>query len=85
MKNRNNGFFVVDIIEILTDCANVQSLLRIIQSVPSPKAEPVKQWLVKAGYERIRETADPAQSIDRARENRLKFGRSEKWILFVAL
>ena len=51
----------------LTDCANVQSLFRIIQSVPSPKAEPFKQWLAKVGYERIQETADPAQSIDRAR------------------
>jgi hypothetical protein len=64
----------------LTDCANVQSLFRIIQSVPSPKAEPFKQWLAKVGYERIKETVDPAQSIDRARENWLKLGRSEKWI-----
>jgi hypothetical protein len=64
----------------LTDCANVQSLFRIIQSIPSPKAEPFKQWLAKVGYERIKETVDPAQSIDRARENWLKLGRSEKWI-----
>jgi len=64
----------------LTDCANVQSLFRIIQSIPSPKAEPFKQWLAKVGYERIKETIDPAQSIDRARENWLKLGRSEKWI-----
>jgi hypothetical protein len=64
----------------LTDCANVQSLFRIIQSVPSPKAEPFKQWLAKVGYERIKETIDPAQSIDRARENWIKLGRSEKWI-----
>ena len=63
-----------------TDCANVQSLLRIIQSVPSPKAEPFKQWLAKVGYERIQETGDPEQSIDRARNNWLKLGRSEKWI-----
>ena len=63
-----------------TDCANVQSLLRIIQSIPSPKAEPFKQWLAKVGYERIQETMDPAQSIDRARDNWLKLGRSEKWI-----
>ena len=63
-----------------TDCANVQSLLRIIQSIPSPKAEPFKQWLAKVGYERIQETADPEQSIDRARDNWLKLGRSEKWI-----
>ncbi|MDR2244849.1 MAG: Bro-N domain-containing protein [Burkholderiales bacterium] len=64
----------------LTDCANVQSLLRIIQSIPSPKAEPFKQWLAKVGFERIKETVDPAQSLDRARENWLKLGRSEKWI-----
>jgi hypothetical protein len=64
----------------LTDCANVQSLLRIIQSVPSPKAEPFKQWLAKVGYERIKESIDPEQSLDRARENWQKLGRSEKWI-----
>ncbi|MDR3000917.1 MAG: Bro-N domain-containing protein [Fibromonadaceae bacterium] len=63
-----------------TDCANAQSLLRIIQSIPSPKAEPFKQWLAKVGYERIQETADPEQSIDRARDNWLKLGRSEKWV-----
>jgi hypothetical protein len=63
-----------------TDCANVQSLLRIIQSIPSPKAEPFKQWLAKVGYERIQETIDPEQSIDRARENWFRLGRSEKWI-----
>ena len=63
-----------------TDCANVQSLLRIIQSIPSPKAEPFKQWLAKVGYERIQETINPEQSIDRARDNWLKLGRSEKWI-----
>ena len=63
-----------------TDCANVESLLRIIQSIPSPKAEPFKQWLAKVGYERIQETIDPEQSIDRARDNWLKLGRSEKWV-----
>ncbi len=63
-----------------TDSANTQNLLRIIQSVPSPKAEPFKQWLAKVGYERMQEIADPAQSIDRARENWQKLGRSEKWI-----
>ena len=51
-----------------TDCANVEGLLRIIQSIPSPKAEPFKQWLAKAGYERIQDMADPALSVDRARE-----------------
>ena len=63
-----------------TDCANVESLLRIIQSIPSPKAEPFKQWLAKVGYECIQETIDPEQSIDRARDNWLKLGRSEKWV-----
>ncbi len=64
----------------VTDCANTQSLLRIIQSIPSPKAEPFKQWLAKVGYERMQEIADPEQSLDRARENGQKLGRSEKWI-----
>jgi len=64
----------------LTDCANTQQLLRIIQSIPSPKAEPFKQWLAKVGYERMKEIADPEQSIERARENWQKLGRSEKWI-----
>jgi len=63
-----------------TDVADVQTLLRIIQSIPSPKAEPFKQWLAKVGYERMQEIADPAQSLDRARENWQKLGRSEKWI-----
>jgi DNA-damage-inducible protein D len=64
----------------LTDCANVEGLLRIIQSIPSPKAEPFKQWLAKVGYERMQEMADPARSLDRARETWRKHGRSEKWI-----
>ena len=51
-----------------TDCANVEGLLRIIQSIPSPKAEPFKQWLAKVGYERIQDMADPALSVDRAPE-----------------
>ncbi len=63
-----------------TDVADTQSLLRIIQSIPSPKAEPFKQWLAKVGYERMQEIADPEQSIGRARENWQKLGRSEKWI-----
>ncbi|MDR2169836.1 MAG: Bro-N domain-containing protein [Planctomycetaceae bacterium] len=63
-----------------TDCANVRSLLRIIQSIPSPKAEPFKQWLAKVGYERLQETVDPEQGIDRVRANWIKLGRSEKWI-----
>jgi prophage antirepressor-like protein len=63
-----------------TDCADTQQLLRIIQSIPSPKAEPFKQWLAKVGYERMQEIADPGQSIERARENWQKLGRSGKWI-----
>lgn len=67
-----------------TDCANTQQLLRIIQSIPSPKAEPFKQWLARVGYERMKEIADPVQSIERARENWQKLGRSEK-LIFTAL
>jgi DNA-damage-inducible protein D len=63
-----------------TDAADVQTLLRLIRSIPSPKAEPFKQWLAKVGYERMQEIADPAQSLDRARENWQNLGRSEKWI-----
>ena len=55
--------------------ADAQGLLRIIQSIPSPKAEPFKQWLAKVGYERIQEIADPEQSLDRARENWKKAAR----------
>lgn len=64
----------------LTDCANIKGLLRIIQSIPSPKAEPFKQWLAKVGYERMQEISNPEQGIDRARENWQKLGRSDKWI-----
>ena len=63
-----------------TDVAETQVLLRIIQSIPSPRAEPFKQWLAKTGYERMKEIADPEQSLERARENWQKLGRSEKWI-----
>jgi hypothetical protein len=64
----------------VTDCANVEGLLRIVQSIPSPKAEPFKQWLAKVGYERIQDMGDPARSLDRAREYWKQHGRSEKWI-----
>lgn len=63
-----------------TDVANVETLLRLIQSVPSPKAEPIKLWLAKVGYERLQEMTDPEKSLNRARENWQKHGRSEKWI-----
>ena len=64
----------------LTDIANPETLLRLIQSVPSPKAEPIKLWLAKVGYERMQDMADPARSLDRAREYWQQRGRSEKWI-----
>lgn len=64
----------------LTDVANAETILRLIQSVPSPKAEPIKLWLAKVGYERIQEMTDPERSLDRARETWQKHGRSEKWI-----
>jgi DNA-damage-inducible protein D len=63
-----------------TDVADTEQLLRIIQSIPSPKAEPFKQWLAKVGYERIKELSNPEESLDRARGNWQKQGRSEKWI-----
>lgn len=63
-----------------TDTVDTETLLRIIQSIPSPKAEPFKQWLAKVGYERMQEMQDPSQSLDRARANWQKLGRSEKWI-----
>jgi DNA-damage-inducible protein D len=64
----------------LTDVATAETLLRLVQSVPSPKAEPIKLWLAKVGYERMREMADPSLSLDRARETWQKHGRSDKWI-----
>ena len=63
-----------------TDVADTEQLFRLIQSIPSPKAEPFKQWLAKVGYERIEETQDPELSIDRAMENYVKLGYSENWI-----
>lgn len=63
-----------------TDAADPETLLRLIQSVPSPKAEPIKLWLARVGYERMQEIADPERSLNRARENWQKHGRSEKWI-----
>ena len=63
-----------------TDAANTEQLLRIIQSIPSPKAEPFKAWLAMVGKERIEETIDPEQAIDRALDTYLKKGYSEEWI-----
>lgn len=61
-------------------CWNVPGILRLIQSIPSPRAEPFKIWLAKIGQERLQEIADPAMALARARENWRKLGRSEKWI-----
>jgi hypothetical protein len=64
----------------LTDVATAETLLRLVQSIPSPKAEPIKLWLAKVGYERMQEIADPALSLNRARETWQQHGRSDKWI-----
>ena len=64
----------------LTDVADTEQLLRIIQSIPSPKAEPFKLWLAQVGRERIEETIDPELTIDRALETYLKIGYSREWI-----
>jgi len=61
-------------------CWNVAGILRLVQSIPSPKAEPFKRWLARVGYERLQEMADPALALERTRENWRKLGRSEKWI-----
>jgi len=63
-----------------TDVADVETLLRLIQTVPSPKAEPIKLWLARVGFERIQETTDPEKSINRGRMNWQRLGRSQKWI-----
>jgi hypothetical protein len=64
----------------LTDVADTEQLLRLVQSIPSPKAEPFKQWLARVGYERIEETDDPELAFDRAMETYLKKGYSKDWI-----
>jgi len=63
-----------------TDVADTERLLRLIQSIPSPKAEPFKIWLAKVGYERIEETEDPEKAFDRAMATYLKKGYSKEWI-----
>ncbi len=63
-----------------TDVANVETLLRLIQSVPSKKAEPIKLWLAKVGYERMQEMTNPEIALNRSRDYWQKQGRSEKWI-----
>jgi len=61
-----------------TDCANTEGIFRIIQSIPSPKAEPFKQWLARVGYERVEETEDPEKAIQKLR-NRIPLMLIEKW------
>ncbi|MBI4127343.1 Bro-N domain-containing protein, partial [Candidatus Peregrinibacteria bacterium] len=63
-----------------TDCTTTENLFRLIQSIPSPKAEPLKLWLARVGYERIEETEDPELSIDRAMKTYLQKGYSKDWI-----
>jgi len=63
-----------------TDVADVETILRLIQSVPSKKAEPIKLWLAKVGYERMQEMTDPEKALNRSRDYWQKQGRSEKWI-----
>ena len=64
----------------LTDAADVETILRLVQSVPSPKAEPIKLWLAKVGYERIQEVSDPEKALNRSRDYWQRMGRSQKWI-----
>jgi len=64
----------------LTDVADTEQILRLVQSIPSPNAEPFKQWLAHVGYERIEETDDPELAFDRAMETYLKKGYSKEWI-----
>ena len=64
----------------MTDIADTESLLRLVQSVPSPKAEPLKIWLAKVGYERIEETEDPELTFDRAMQTYLQKGYTKEWI-----
>ncbi|OIP85585.1 hypothetical protein AUK04_01110 [Candidatus Roizmanbacteria bacterium CG2_30_33_16] len=64
----------------LTDVADIESILRLIQSIPSSKAEPFKLWLAKVGYERIEETEDPELTFDRAMKTYLQKGYSKEWI-----
>jgi hypothetical protein len=63
-----------------TDCTDVETTLRLVQSIPSPKAEPLRQWLARVGYERIEETNDPEKAIDRGVNTYLRKGRSPEWV-----
>jgi DNA-damage-inducible protein D len=93
LKNRlkNEGFEVVTKCDQLkmtakdgkkrfTDVADVETILRLVQSVPSKKTEPIKLWLARVGYERMQETVDPELAVNRGRKNWQVLGRSKKWI-----
>src|SRR3989339_407373 len=73
MKSADGKFY-------LTDAADTEVMLRIIQSIPSPNAEPFKLWLAQVGYERLEETADPELAINRALKTYLQKGYSKEWI-----
>ena len=64
----------------LTDVADTEVMLRLIQSIPSPNAEPFKLWLARVGYERLEETADPELAVNRALKTYLQKGYSPKWV-----
>ncbi len=64
----------------ITDVADVEAIFRLVQSVPSKKAEPIKLWLAKVGYERVQEMSDPEKALNRSRDYWQKQGRSKKWI-----
>ncbi len=73
MKSSDGKFYETDVLD-------TKNILRLVQSIPSPKAEPFKVWLAKVGYERIEETEDPELSFDRAMQTYLKKGYSKNWI-----
>jgi hypothetical protein len=73
MKARDGKYY-------LTDVADTETIFRIIQSIPSPKAEPFKQWLARVGYERVEEVEDPEKAIQRAMATYLKKGYSKDWV-----
>ena len=73
-------FLALDGKKYSTDCFSTPNLLRLIQSVPSPKAEPIKLWLAKVGYERIQEVSNPEKALNRSRIYWQRMGRSQKWI-----
>lgn len=73
-------FIAKDGKKYVSDAADVEIVFRLVQSIPSPKAEPFKLWLAKVGYERMRETVDPELAVSRGRRNWQLMGRSQKWI-----